>query len=102
METTTLRVTPGMHNPSISAQIVRNRVREAGLRACRPVVLTKHYRQQWAQTHRRWTRQDWQKVRFTDESRFCLTGGDGQIRVYRRKNERYTRPVLWSGIDLEV
>uniref|UniRef100_A0A673VUD7 Transposase Tc1-like domain-containing protein n=1 Tax=Salmo trutta TaxID=8032 RepID=A0A673VUD7_SALTR len=79
MATTTARVIPGMHNPSISAQTVRIRLREAGLRACRPVVrqvLTRHHRQQrrlWAQTHRRWTRQDWQKV-----------------------------PVLWSGIDLEV
>ena len=27
---------------------------------------------------------------FTDESRFCLTRGDGRIRVYRRSNERYT------------
>uniref|UniRef100_A0A8K9WS61 Netrin receptor UNC5 n=1 Tax=Oncorhynchus mykiss TaxID=8022 RepID=A0A8K9WS61_ONCMY len=27
-------------------------------------------------THSRWTRQDWQKVLFTDESRFCLTRGD--------------------------
>nr|ACI68988.1 Transposable element Tc1 transposase [Salmo salar] len=77
MATTTARVTPGMHNPSISAQTVHNRLREAGLRACRPVVrqvLTRHHRQQhrlWAQTHRRWTKQDWQKV-------------------------------LWRGIDLEV
>lgn len=96
MATTTARVTPGTHNPSISAQTVRNRLREAGLRACRPVVrqvLTRHHRQQrrlWAQTHCRWTRQDWQKVLFTDESRFCLTRGDGRIRVYRRRNERYT------------
>ena len=36
MATTTARVTSGMHNPSISAQTVRNRLREAGLRACRP------------------------------------------------------------------
>ncbi|XP_067303264.1 uncharacterized protein [Pseudorasbora parva] len=84
MATTTARVTPGTHNPSISAQTVRNRLREAGLRACRPVVrrvLTRHHQQQrrlWAQTHLRWTRQEWQKVLFTDE------------------------PVLWSGIDLEV
>lgn len=96
MATTTARVTPGTHNPSISAQTVRNRLREAGLRACRPVVrqvLTRHHRQQrrlWAQTHRRWTRQDWQKVLFTDESQFCLTGGDGRIYAYRRRNERYT------------
>uniref|UniRef100_A0AAZ3P769 Transposase Tc1-like domain-containing protein n=1 Tax=Oncorhynchus tshawytscha TaxID=74940 RepID=A0AAZ3P769_ONCTS len=78
MATTTARVTPGTHNPSISAQTVRSRLREAGLRACRPVVrqvLTRHHRQQrqlWSQTHRRWTRQDWQKVLFTDELRFCL------------------------------
>ncbi|XP_023992791.1 uncharacterized protein, partial [Salvelinus sp. IW2-2015] len=77
MATTTARVTPGMHNPSISAQTVRNRLREAGLGACRPVVrqvLTRHHRQQrclWAQTHRRWTGKKW-------------------------------RPVLWSRIDLEV
>ena len=38
MATTTARVTPGTQNPSISAQTVPNRLREAGLRACRPVV----------------------------------------------------------------
>ena len=27
---------------------------------------------------------------FTDELRFSLTRGDGQICVYRRRNERYT------------
>ena len=59
MATTTARVTPGTHNTSISAQTVHNRPREAGLRACRPVVrqvLTRHHRQQrrlWAQTHSR-------------------------------------------------
>ena len=96
MATTTARVIPGTHNPSISAQTVCNWLREAGLRACRPVVrqvLTRHHRPQrrsWAQTHRLWTRQDRQKVLFTDESRFCLTKGDGRIRVYHRRNERYT------------
>ena len=28
---------------------------------------------------------------FTDESRFCLTRGDGRIRVHRRRNESYTK-----------
>ena len=59
MATTTARVTPGTHNHSISAQTVCNRLREAGLRACR------QQRGQWAQTHHCWTRQDWQKVLFT-------------------------------------
>ena len=36
MATTTPRVTPGTHNPSISAQTVGNRLREAEMRACRP------------------------------------------------------------------
>ncbi|XP_070984271.1 uncharacterized protein [Oncorhynchus clarkii lewisi] len=71
MATTTSQVTPGTLNPSISAQTVHNRLRKAGLRACKPVVrqvLTRHHRQQLrAQTHRRWTRQDWQKVLLTDE-----------------------------------
>uniref|UniRef100_A0AAZ3QBW0 Tc1-like transposase DDE domain-containing protein n=1 Tax=Oncorhynchus tshawytscha TaxID=74940 RepID=A0AAZ3QBW0_ONCTS len=114
---TTARVTPGTHNPSISSQAVRNRLREAGLRACRPVVrqvLTRHHRQQcrlWAQTHCRWTRQDWQKVLFTDESWFYLTRGDGQIHIYSRRNERYTEActleqdrgggsvMVWGGVS---
>ena len=39
MATTTAQITPGTHNPSISAQTVRYRLREAGLRACRLVVM---------------------------------------------------------------
>ena len=99
-------------------QTVLNRLREAGLRACRPVVrqvLTKHHRQRrlWAQTYRRWTRQDLQKVLFADKSRFCLTRGDGQICVYRRRNELYTEActlewdqfggggsvMIWGGVS---
>ena len=38
MATTTAQVSPGMHNPSINVKTVCNRLREAGLRACRPVV----------------------------------------------------------------
>ena len=103
MTTTTAQVTLGTHNPSISAQTVHNRLRGAGLRACRPVVrqvLTRHHQQRcrlWAQTHHRWTRQDWQKVLFTDESQFYLTRGDGRICVYRRRNERYTEACTLEG-----
>jgi hypothetical protein len=116
METTSAQVIPGRHNPSISAQTVHNRVREAGLRACRPVVRqVRHHRQQcrlWGQTHCRWTRQDCQKVLFTDESRFCLTRGIGRIHVYRQRNEHYTEActlegrfggggsvMVWSGVS---
>ena len=78
----------------------RDRLREAGLRACRPVVrkvLTRHHRQQcrlWVQTHHRWTRQDWQKVLFTDKSWLCLTRGDGRICVFCCRNEHYTEACI--------
>ena len=50
MATTTARVTPGKH---ISDQTVRIRLREAGLRACRPVVKAGPHQKSrciWAQT----------------------------------------------------
>ena len=76
----------------------------------------KHHRQQhrlWAQTHHRWTRQDWKKVFFTDELWFCLTRGDGRIRVYHRRNEHNTKActlerdrfvgggsvMIWGGVS---
>uniref|UniRef100_A0AAZ3NZM4 Transposase Tc1-like domain-containing protein n=1 Tax=Oncorhynchus tshawytscha TaxID=74940 RepID=A0AAZ3NZM4_ONCTS len=103
MATTTARVTPGTHNLSISAQTVRNRL-DGGLVGLLYVrqVLTRHHRQQshlWAQTHCRWTRQDWQRVLLTDESRFCLTVGFSFIVEGMSVTPR---PVIWSKINLEV
>ena len=93
--TATASVTPGTHNPRISAQTVRNRLAENNLRARRPYVgkvLTdrhRHDRLQWTDKHINWTRQDWWTILFSDESRFALSNSDGRIRVYRRRNERY-------------
>ena len=73
---------------------VRNRLRSAGLKARRPYVgipLTlrhRHERRQWALTHRRWTRRQWNVVLFTDESRFNVSNADGRVRVWRRRGER--------------
>lgn len=117
--TVTARMTPGQHNERISAQTVRNRLRAEGLRARRPFVgpvLTRQHKQArlaWSQEHLRWTRQQWKNVLFTDESRFALTTGDGRIRVYRRRNERYAEActlqrdsyggggsiMVWGGIS---
>ncbi|XP_052363098.1 uncharacterized protein LOC127923198 [Oncorhynchus keta] len=85
MATTIGRVTPGIHNtPSVSAQTVRNRLREAGLRACKagpqktsPATTSPlgtnpsvggpdRTGNNIASGHkplRRWTRQDWQQHR---------------------------------------
>ena len=90
-----MSVTPGIHNPRISAQTVRNRLAENNLRARRPyvgTVLTDRHRRdrlQWADRHIKWTSQDWRTILFLDESRFALSTSDGRIRVYRRRNERY-------------
>ena len=108
MATTTARVTPETNNPSISAQTVRNRLREAGLRACRPVVSpvrTRIHRQQislWPLPHRGCTRQDRQKVLFTDESGFVSPEVMFGFAFIIEGMSVTLRPVLWKGIDLEV
>uniref|UniRef100_A0AAZ3PI52 Transposase Tc1-like domain-containing protein n=1 Tax=Oncorhynchus tshawytscha TaxID=74940 RepID=A0AAZ3PI52_ONCTS len=100
----TALVTPGMHNPSISAQTVCNRLREAGLRACRLVlrqVLTRHHRQQrclWAQTHHHWTGKKCSSL----TSHGFLSPGVMVGFVFIVEGMSFTpRPVLWSRIEVE-
>ena len=94
--TMTARTTPGTHNPRISTQTVRNRLRENVVRPRRPYVgpnLTLRHRRnqaQWAAVHQRWRLQQWRDILFSDESRFCLERRDGRALVYRRPNERYS------------
>ncbi|GFX81075.1 hypothetical protein TNCV_1910681 [Trichonephila clavipes] len=51
-------------------------------------------RLQWCQARSMWNVTDWQKVVFSDESRFVLGPEDNRVRVWRR-------PVilLWGGVD---
>ena len=71
-------VTPGRENDRISAQTVRNRLADYGIRARHPyhgLRLTpprRRYRAHWAHQHLRWTQNQWNTVLFSDESRFCL------------------------------
>lgn len=93
--TRTADETVGLHNRRISAQTVRNRLREANLRARRPhrgLDLTegrRHTRLVWARVHARWTLARWRRVLFSDESRFQLYRADGRQRVWRRVGERF-------------
>lgn len=81
----------------ITAQTVRNRLREANppIQARRPYtgqVLTARHRVarlNWARQHRIFRRQDWRRVLFSDECRFNLSHADGRERVYRRNGERF-------------
>uniref|UniRef100_A0A8C7PIK9 Transposase Tc1-like domain-containing protein n=1 Tax=Oncorhynchus mykiss TaxID=8022 RepID=A0A8C7PIK9_ONCMY len=78
-------------NVHVSAQTVRNRLHEGGMRARRPqvgVVLTAQHhagRLAFAREHQDWQIRHWRPVLFTDESRFTLSTCD---RVWRRRGER--------------
>ena len=94
--TATAANTHGTHNNRISAQNVRNRLCEGGISARRPYVgcvLAQRHRANrvnWACTHQRWLRQQWNSsILFFDGLRFTIHLGDGKVRVYRRRNERY-------------
>ena len=82
-------------NIPVSRQTVVRRLQTSGFRCRRPYqgcILSHIHRQRrllWTTTHQRWTRHDWSRVLFTDESRFCLRSADGRQRVYRRSGERY-------------
>jgi len=111
--TVTAAVTPGLHNPRISADTVRRRLRSQGLQAQRPVrgpVLGNEQRRNrlgWCRQHLRWTQQRWNGVIFSDESRFCLSIADGRQRIWRRRGERYARCCVqhfnrWGGASVMV
>ncbi len=85
----------GLHNQRISAQTVRNRLREAHLHVRRPhrgldlTAVRRRNRLEWANAHIRWCLALWRGVLFTDESRFSLYRADGRQRVWRRVGERF-------------
>ncbi|KAI3353929.1 hypothetical protein L3Q82_005130 [Scortum barcoo] len=81
-------------NVHVSAQTVRNRLHEGGMRARRPqvgVVLTAQHRAgrlAFAREHQDWQIHHWRPVLFTDDSRFTLSTCDRRDRVWRRRGER--------------
>ncbi len=93
--TWTAAATIGLHNQRISAQTVRNRLREAHLHARRPhrgldlTAVRRRNRLEWANAHIRWRLALWRGVLFTDESRFSLYRADGRQRVWCRVGERF-------------
>ena len=93
----TAQVTLGMHSNRISADTVRNRLREFGLRPRRPYVgmplipRRRQVRMAWLTQHRQnlFPLRQWRNVMFSDESRYLLYRPDGRQRVYKRNGERY-------------
>ncbi|KAI3361186.1 hypothetical protein L3Q82_013382 [Scortum barcoo] len=106
-------------NVHVSAQTVRNRLHEGGMRARCPqvgVVLTAQHRAgrlAFAREHQDWQIHHWRPVLFTDESRFTLSTCDRRGRVWRRRGERSAACsilqhdrfgsgslMVWGGISL--
>ncbi|GFX80076.1 transposable element Tcb2 transposase [Trichonephila clavipes] len=80
---------------AIIPQTISRHLAEANLKSKRPfraLPLTPEHRQlrlQWCQARSMWNVTDWQKVVFTDESRFVLGTDDNRVWVWRCPGERY-------------
>jgi len=102
----------------ISVYTDRNRLSTARLRAWRlyiGVPLTQRHRVarfDWARWHSSWITQRWNRVVFTDESKFNLNWADVKVRVWLLRGERldpakvvecdgYGGVMLWGGISYE-
>jgi hypothetical protein len=53
-----------------------------------------NWRLEFAKAHEKWTNGDWAKVIFADEASFEIGKRVGQVRVWRRPNEKYLLPCL--------
>ncbi|GFV32205.1 transposable element Tcb1 transposase [Trichonephila clavipes] len=95
---------------AIVPQTISRHLAEANLKSKRPfrtLPLTPEHRQlrlQWCQARSMWNVTDWQKVMFSDESRFALGRDDYRVRFWRRPGERYNSPhtvlrvMVWGAI----
>ncbi|GFW66024.1 HTH_Tnp_Tc3_2 domain-containing protein [Trichonephila clavipes] len=84
---------------AIVPQTISRNLAEANLKSKRPfspLPLTPEHRQlrlQWCQARSMWNVTDWQKVVYSDESRFVLgTDDNHRVLVWRRPGERYNSP----------
>ncbi|GFW85868.1 transposable element Tc1 transposase [Trichonephila clavipes] len=80
---------------AIAPQTIYRHLAEANLKSKRPfraLSLTPEHRQlrlQWCQARSMWNVTDWEKVVFSDESRFVLETDDNRVRVWRHPGVRY-------------
>ncbi|GFT66266.1 transposable element Tcb1 transposase [Trichonephila clavipes] len=83
---------------TIVPETIFRHLAEANLKSKRPfraLPLTPEHWQlclQCCQARSMWNVTDWQKVVFSDESRFVLGTDDNRIQVWRRPGERYNSP----------
>ncbi|GFU78798.1 transposable element Tcb2 transposase [Trichonephila clavipes] len=84
---------------AIVPQTISRHLAEANLKSKHPfraLPLTPEHRQlrlQWCQARSMWNVTDWQKVVFSDESRFVLGTDDNRVRVWRRPDSSMAFPL---------
>ncbi|GFV37889.1 transposable element Tcb2 transposase [Trichonephila clavipes] len=84
---------------AIVPKAISRHLAEANLKSKHPyraLPLKPEHRQlrlQWCQARSMWNVTDWQKVVFSDESRFVLGIDDNCVRVWRLPGERYNPPT---------
>ena len=93
--------------PDVAPTTIRKYMREAGLygriRRQVPLIIkpVASLRYRWARMVRSWTRENWNDVAFSDESKFCLFGSNGPKYCRRRKgaalDPRYTEKRVQGG-----
>ena len=92
------------HGVNISVSITRRRLREAGLKGCKPrkkprlTARHKKCRLQFAQEHKDWTPEQWSRVIFSDESRFLLHRSDGRVYVRRMAGEELKESCIQTTV----
>lgn len=96
----------------LSAQTIRRRIKETALRCRRMrkrVRLSPAHvaaREMWAMQRIHWRQAQWQRVIFTDESRFRLFRADGRIRVWREPGQQllpqHVQIADQQGVSLHV
>ncbi|GFX70211.1 uncharacterized protein TNCV_4616491 [Trichonephila clavipes] len=98
---------------AIVPQTISRHLAEANLKSKRPfraLPLTPEHQQlrlQWCQARSMWNVTDWQKVVFSDESRFVLGTDDNRVRVWRHPEHVWDQlkrqmPSCHSVHDLEL
>jgi len=77
----------------VSETTIRRRLHEAGLKGRKPrkkpLLSIRNIRKRltWAKEHVKWTDQEWSKIIWSDESKYCIFGNDGPSHVWRKNGE---------------
>lgn len=89
-----------MWGVNVSRWTISRILRRSGFRKYRTPIKpflspqNKICRYRWAQNHVFWQQERFQRVVWSDESRFRLFVNDGRIRVWRQRGERYRQDLI--------